>query len=62
MGRVIVMCVAFMLVAVSVVLCGPCNISLTESPLGSLVGLVSGDECLQFLFVWEDLYLSFHSE
>ena len=38
--RVIVMSVGFMLVVMSLVLCGPCNISLTESPLGSLVGLV----------------------
>ena len=38
--RVIVMSVGFMLVLMSLVLFGPCNISLTESPLGSLVGLV----------------------
>ena len=38
--RVIVMSVGFMLVVMSLVLCGPCHISLTESPLGSLVGLV----------------------
>ena len=38
--RVIVMSVGFMLAVMSLVLCGPCNISLTESPLGSLVGLV----------------------
>ena len=38
--RVIVMSVGFMLVVMSLVLCGPCNISLTESPLGSLVGQV----------------------
>ena len=35
--RVIVMSVGFMLVVMSLVLCGPCNISLTESLLGSLV-------------------------
>ena len=38
--RVIVMSVGFMLVVISLVLCGPCNISLTESPLGFLLGLV----------------------
>ena len=38
--RVIVISVGFMLVVMSLVLCGPCNISLTESPLGSLVGQV----------------------
>ena len=38
--RVIVLLVVSMLVVVSLVLCGPCNISLTESPLGSVVGLV----------------------
>ena len=38
--RVIVMSVCFMLIVMSLVLCGPCNISLKESPLGSLVGLV----------------------
>ena len=38
--RVIVMSVDFMLVVMSLVLCGPCNISLTESLLGSLAGLV----------------------
>ena len=38
--RVIVMSVGVMPVVMSLVLCGPCNISLTESPLGSLVGLV----------------------
>ena len=37
---VIVMSVGFMLVVMSLVLCGPCKISLTESYLGSLVGLV----------------------
>ena len=34
------MSVGFMLVVISLVLCGPCNVSLTESPLGFLVGLV----------------------
>ena len=38
--RIIVMSVGFMLVVMSLVLCCPCNISLTESPFGSLVGLV----------------------
>ena len=38
--KVIVTSVGFMLVVMSLVLCGPCNISLTESPLGSLGGLV----------------------
>ena len=38
--RVIVTSDVFMLVVVSLVFCGPCNISLTESPLGSLVGMV----------------------
>ena len=38
--RVIVMSVGFMLVVMCLVLGGPCSISLTESPLGSLVGLV----------------------
>ena len=38
--RIIVISVDFMLVGMSLVICGPCNISLTESPLGSLVGLV----------------------
>ena len=44
------MSVVFMLVVMSLVLCGPYNISLTESPLGSLMGWFSGDEFLQFLF------------
>ena len=38
--RVIVISVGFMFVVMSLVLCGACNILLTESPLGSLVGLV----------------------
>ena len=38
--RVIVLSLGFMLVEMSLVLYGPCNISLTEFPLGSLVGLV----------------------
>ena len=37
---VIVMSIGFMLIVMSLVLCGPCNISLTETPLGSLIGLV----------------------
>ena len=37
---IIVMSVGFMLVVMALVLCGPWNISLTESPLGSIVGLV----------------------
>ena len=43
------MSVGFMLVVMSLVLCGPCNISLRESPLGSLVVWFSGDEFFQFL-------------
>ena len=39
--RVIVLSVGFMLVVMSLVLCGPCNISLTESPLGMLITALS---------------------
>ena len=50
--RVIVVSVGFMLVVVSLVLCGPCNISLTESPLrvSCKAGLVVMNSSSFYLF------------